>query len=215
MAGQSSGMKVAICVPAYSGIKTTCAYSISQLLIHSVPRHEMTPIYASGALLPQVRTEIVNLALAWPADWLLWIDADMVFPADALERLLATGKEVVGCNYPRRAAPTSPTAKDMKGRDVWPLREKAEHGELEQVRMLGLGLCLMRADVFRRLPKPWFQVIMGEDELLKSEDLFLCDRLTTAGIPIHIDHSLSWEVKHLHECQLTNEIVLSERGVKQ
>ena len=73
---------------------------------------------------------------------MFWADADHVFPADALLRLVAHEKPVVGANYPRRAHPTFPTA-ESGDQHVWTTADKARAGDLERVSRLGLGLCLM------------------------------------------------------------------------
>ena len=39
------------------------------------------------------------------ADEILWVDTDMQFPEDALLRLLAHDKDIVGCNYRTRTPP--------------------------------------------------------------------------------------------------------------
>ena len=43
-------------------------------------------------------------------DWILWLDADHTFPNETLLRLLGHGKDVVACNYARRAGATEPVA---------------------------------------------------------------------------------------------------------
>jgi hypothetical protein len=70
---------------------------------------ELKLFIVSSSLLPESRNRLVAEALNWDADYMLWMDADHVFPCDALLRLLGRSKLVVGFNYARRHTPTAPS----------------------------------------------------------------------------------------------------------
>jgi hypothetical protein len=142
-----------------------------------------TTLLASG------RVTLVKQALELSPDWLLLVDADMVFPADGLERLLAHDLDVVGCNYVQRMKNGTTAGRD--GREVMPA-----HG-VERVNSLGLGFCLVRASVFDRIAKPWFHTQWLDEETMMGEDVYFCHRLAQAGIAVHVDHDLSAEVGHI------------------
>jgi len=84
------------------------------------------------------------------------------------------------------------------------------------VNHLGLGLCLINMRVFDVLQEkaedkgektflPLFKFIEKPDGIgVIGEDVFFFEKLRAAGIPIHCDHALSWEVGHIHEAILTN-----------
>ena len=95
-------MKVAICIPRYGDIKGAFAISLARLVAHSLGKSpeplDIEIFSISSSDLPQSRTELLKDAIQWQARYLLWLDADHVFPADALLRLLAHGLAVVGCN---------------------------------------------------------------------------------------------------------------------
>jgi hypothetical protein len=121
---------------------------------------ELETFMVSCSMLTESRHRLVAEALAWEADHMLWLDADHVFPPDALLRLLAHNLPAVGCNYPRRFAPTAPTAAvEAAGAEdaedvrhlVYTTREKAEAGEIEPVAHLGFGLLLLDMRVFDSL----------------------------------------------------------------
>jgi hypothetical protein len=111
----------------------------------STPEFEL--FIVSSSLLPESRNRLVAEAINWEADYMLWMDADHVFPNDALLRLLSRSRLVVGCNYARRFSPTSPTASKFGDDDemdlVWTTKEKGRGREMEEVAHLGLGLCLI------------------------------------------------------------------------
>jgi hypothetical protein len=181
---------------------------------------EFETFIVSSSLLPESRNRLVVEAINWEADYMLWMDADHVFPAEALLMLLSRSKLVVGCNYARRFSPTSPTA-SKRGEDdqmdlVWTTKEKAEAGELEEVAHLGLGLCLVDMRTYAILEKwaadqgkehfwPLFEISAKPDGIgCVGEDVKYFKMLRDAGIKVFLDHELSWDVGHLSEQILTN-----------
>jgi hypothetical protein len=230
-------MKIALCIPAYGDTKAKFTQSLANLLIHmhavKFTDAEGRPIAIEAevfmvacSMLTQSRHKLVAEAVLWGADYLLWMDADHIFPPDAFARLWARGQAVVGCNYARRCSPTAPTASgfDDDGRKalVYTTREKAEANALEEVAHLGFGLCLIDMRVFDALqvqaeaegkesflPLFHFEV---EGSTVIGEDVYFFDKLRAAGIRIFVDHGLSWEVGHIHERILTNAHAAVQQG---
>lgn len=212
-------MKIALCTPHYSDVTAQYAYSLAHLFRHTLrtrPDIDLTPFLASSAILPKARTQLVGMALEWGADWILWIDADHLFPPDSLLRLLARNLDVVGVNYPRRQAPAGPTAAsaddDGNWHPVWTTAEKARSGLVEPVDTMGLGLCLMRAELVRRLHPPLFGIEPLPDGGFLIDDAWFFAKLRQAGVAIHVDHGLSWEVGHVTEQILTHAGLEQSRG---
>lgn len=129
------------------------------------------------------RNAIVKRSLDIGSEWILFLDDDHGFRGDLLKMLIAVEQPVVGALYLQRGAPFMPVAyaeKDENG--FWPL-DLRNHGsnELVQVRGLGTGGMLIRSEVFRQIESPWF---IHTTE--KSEDLYFCDKLHEAGIPLYV-----------------------------
>jgi hypothetical protein len=162
-------------------------------------RPELWTCVVTSADLASNRNRLAQRALEWGADYILWADADHVFPDHALVRLLSLNLPVVGCNYPTRVPPLIPTALGLDGRPVVTTETLALQGKVEEVAALGLGLCLMRADLLAKVPQPWFAFADG-----LSEDRRFCRMLRDAGVRIHVDHSLSWEIGHVGAQTYTN-----------
>jgi hypothetical protein len=102
-----------------------------------------------GCYLTQSRNKLVSGALKHDPEYLFWVDSDMVFPADALVRLLQHKKDIVGATYARRAPPYDMLGHLPKGTDL-------VAGGLVEADVLPTGMLLVRADVFRKLKWPWF-----------------------------------------------------------
>jgi hypothetical protein len=177
-------IRVAICIPVYGMTHARFTQSLANMIVHSLEANlardgafaklELETFMVSCSMLTESRHRLVAEALAWEADYMLCLDADHVFPADALVRLLAHGLPAVGCNYPRRFAPTAPTAANSSpafagegdqpqanggaGSDdesprslLYTTRELAERGLVEPVAHLGFGVLLLDMRIFDAL----------------------------------------------------------------
>src|SRR3990167_1465577 len=139
------------------------------------------------------RTWLVQYALKTEATHLLFVDADMVFPADTVPRLLAHKKDIIGVEYAKREFPVQVTYK---------LLESMEHSETEPYRVshTGTGLMLIDLNVFRnwKTKDPWFN--FGRDSqgaLALGEDAWFCNAARDNGFDTWIDPTI--KVGHIGE----------------
>jgi hypothetical protein len=224
-------VKLAICIPCYGDTKAKFTQSLAELIAHTASarfsgpdgepvRVQIETFMVSSSILVESRHRLVGEALAWGADFMLWLDADKTFPHDAFARLWRHNLPVVGCNYPRRHTPTAPTAayKDDDGQVklLYTTREKAEAGLVEPCEHLGFGCCLVNMKVFDVLQAHaeehgngnFLPLFVMTDALAdgekKGEDVYFFGKLAEAGIKAFCDHGLSWEIGHIHEVILTN-----------
>ena len=209
-------MKIAICTPCYSQTTPDYSYSLAKTLLWTAASHinfngeRIVPKFEiflwGGSVLPVVRTIVPLQALEWGANYVLWIDADQAFPEDALMRLLNHNLPIVGANYPQRTKPHEPTAVGLDNQLVWTTEDLANREVVEEVRSLGLGLCLMDAGVLETLrtdssgkPVPLFSIEpLGDGTDAIGEDVFFFRRAHQAGFKVHVDHSLSWQMGHFY-----------------
>ncbi len=229
-------MKIAICIPCYGMTHAKFTQSLANMIIYTKDASivegdkpvdvEMEVFMVSSSMLTESRHRLVAEALVWGADYMLCLDADHTFPADALVRLLSHGLPVVGCNYPRRFAPTAPTAAIEDGENrvlLYTTREKAEAGLVEECAHLGFGVLLINMKIFDVLQQhaeengdgnflPLFKFEPTENKIgMIGEDVFFFDKLAKTGIKPFIDHRLSWEVGHMFEVILTNQTACSQK----
>lgn len=154
-----------------------------------------------GSPISYNRNIIARWALDWGAEALLWIDDDQTFPDDTLERLLAHEKTIVGCNIVIRSTDLF-TAARWNGKDweqVATTEAKAAAVTLEPVGRMGLGVALIRREVFEAVEQPWFIEGKRRDGSFVGEDCHFFERAKTKGHVAYVDHSLSWQVGHVHE----------------
>lgn len=124
---------------------------------------------------------------------LLFVDSDMTFPSDTLNDFLELDVPIVAANYRRRRFPHTFTAEDVLG-PIDEMSRSSLYSRRSVATTIGLGLCLIRRDVFLRLgPAPFF----NRGNPLEGEDTAFSHRCTDAGIPIAVDHQVSANTGHI------------------
>jgi hypothetical protein len=205
-------MRVVLCVPHTGIVKAGFAQSLGNMMARSAAapvicdgkesKLLLTTIFADEGSIDLKRTRLALAAQERGADYILWADADHVFPADALLILMAHDLPFVGCNQPVRNG-TDPTAR-TGGRLIPTTAEKAESGLVEEVGAIGFGFCLMKSAILAKVPTPWFQTTVAPDGALGcGEDVHFCNQARSVGISVHVDHGLSWRVGHNSERYVT------------
>lgn len=203
---------VAILTPCQDLVGAGYALDLSKMVgrvARSRPDIELAQFQVRGSIIPQQRETLAQSALQIAATHALWIDADMRFPKDALERMLAHEKPIVAANYTRRRPPYLPTAED---RDKGYLFTEPGNVGLAEVTSCGMGLMLVEMSVFEQLPEPWFSLGFNmQDKTFVGEDFYFCRKAREAGFPVLIDQALSLEVKHAGEMEVRSEHAVNTR----
>lgn len=150
--------------------------------------------------IPKARNGAVKMALERGAEWLVQIDDDMVFPADAVKRLLAHDVDVVCALAYARRAPYAARAWSVLPGD--PLRgmvwEGLEHSGLREVDISGFAVSLIRRGVLEKLREKPF----GSFDV-ESEDFWFCKVLREMEVKVWVDTEMI--VGHLGEGVVVDE----------
>ena len=192
---------VAFCWPTQDEVKARFFMSMVALVYSS----RVKPILLRGAssVVSVARNSCIEKMQSFEKmgagvpEWTFWIDSDMEVPPDALMRLIAHGKDIVGATYVRRAPPY-----DVMGRTLHGGPSEDIKGGLMEVAGLPLGCLLIRRKVFDDICKdgrpPFY---FGQDDLGRDvgEDYTFCKRARDAGYSVWVDIDLTKEVKHIGE----------------
>lgn len=159
----------------------------------------------------KARRELVEFALKWRADYLFFLDDDVIPPKDSLIKLLKHNEDIVAGWYPGKRFPIEPA--------VWvdSLLEEERAPSiplvfdmLVPVEIMGLGSCLINVDVFREIEPPYFYYSMNKDELCPlydelseeqreeahmddrgtSEDFWWCRKVRDNGYEVLVDPNI-------------------------
>ena len=214
------GKRVAVCVPSRGEMEIGTAFDLANMIgFDSKHRNGDTALYTvNGTLIFDQREKLAREALNDGCDYILWIDADMRFPKDTIQRLIAHNKDIVGVNATTRSIPVKATAKnlhaDMEARvNTWlPVSSKGKIG-LEKVTAIGCGVMMVKAEVFKKTPQPWFWFEMLPGDKLLGEDVYFCVKAYDAGFDTWVDHAMSNEIGHIGKYTFGwHDIELEEHG---
>ena len=192
---------IAVCTPARDMVHTMYSYDlVNMVAYHTINTNDAVSLKISqGTLIANQRAELSLDAMAEGCTHILFIDSDMRFPQDMIERLLKHDLDIVATNCARRRMPTGPTAQLYKENGerelVWTMPESTG---LQEVGSVGMGVMLIKREVFEALAEPWFETPWRVDKRgYIGEDVFFCQKAAAAGFKIWIDHDVSKEIGHI------------------
>ncbi|HXA31489.1 MAG TPA: hypothetical protein VNV87_04450 [Acidimicrobiales bacterium] len=173
--------KVVLCQPVYGHVPPAAHFSQAEMILHAGTHGHLTGICtARDTYIDWGRNHAVKQVYAQFPDFthILWVDGDIIAPNDSLDRLLAHDRDIVGGLYHKKGPPFEPVAYDFaidergNAHSIYEDTSKIDLAtdQLVQVGGLGLGLTLIRREVFdavaeKMLPGVWFQTTLtyGED----------------------------------------------------
>ena len=186
----SSLPRVAIAVPSGDMVHADFAMAYAQLCMASAGL-QLQLITVKSSIVAQARNTAVEHARDFKADYLFFLDSDMVFPPTALFRLLLHRKDIVGATYTKRVAPF-----DILGTKLAE-QPAALSGDLLEMQRIPTGCLLIKMAVFDKLSKPFFRFEADANGAIVGEDYVFCDRAREAGFQIWCDAVMSREVGHI------------------
>ncbi len=243
MAGDAPAVLAVTLVPRDGMKSTSYTESLLRLFAYDAARDGMLlrgggPMLLPGSpnTLPEQRNRAAGFLLEQSdADWLLFIDSDMGFDEDALERLLAAAdpeqRPVVGalCFGMRQVESDMrggwrtqpfPTIYDWRpnetGKHGFVLRYDYTPDTVTQVAATGAAFLLIHRSVFTKLREQvgdtWFdRARMDVGEGLMGEDISFCARLGRAGIPVFVHTGV--KTTHLKPVWVDEDYYLAQRAL--
>lgn len=189
--------KILIAVPCMDMVSARFAQSLATL--KKVEDTQIIISFLIGSLIYDSRNKLAGMALECEADYILWFDSDMVFPANTLERMINVLDEhpdidILSGLYFRRATPFTPVL--FKKLDTTPAGVEWEEYEgipdkLFEIAGCGFGGVLMRTDCLLDMtPGEWFTPIFNA-----GEDCSFCIKARDKGYNIYCDPSI--ELGHM------------------
>lgn len=182
-------MKTLIAVPCMDQVPAPFCNSLAVLKKVG----DCTLVMKCGSLIYAARNELAALAIQNEFDYVLWLDSDMVFPPDTLERLMVTMREhdldIVTGLYFRRVPPYSPVLFDRLEYETANVTSWSEFESIPptlfEVGGCGFGCVLMKTDVFLDVQAKFGNMFapIGNN----GEDVAFCIRARECGFKIFCD----------------------------
>ena len=200
-------IRVLLGTPTYEGIKTKCVAAREDFMVKKMvgSRFTIHSMLNGGTYLDSNREEISQAAIDDNYDYLFFVDSDMIFRPDVLDRLYDRHKDVVGAIYSLRSGKNHGPAiynyrkdkGDFTRYPYWPINK------FLKVDGIGTGLLLIKIEALKKIPAPRFAYLECVTPDKKGnrrrvgEDLSFCIRCKENGIKVYADGTI-W-VGHLGE----------------
>lgn len=124
-------------------------------------------------------------------DYLFRVDDDMIYESNTLDRLLAHNKDIIGGLYYTKYETQAPV--------IEYLTDERPEG-LFECGALGGGLTLIKCDVFKKIPQPFYGYIWNDNGSIKeSNDWFFCHKARENGFKIWCDSTVTAKHSGLKE----------------
>jgi len=156
-------------------------------LIGSNGQHPITFIPSIGTtVIHDARNHVIKESYKGDFDALLFIDSDMEFPPDTLQRLIDRDKDIVGVLYGNKVTGKPNTfVYDQYTDKFKKINVKPQQG-LVEVGAVGTGIMLIKKYVLDRVRCPWFYYEAGV-----GEDVNFCKVATLAGFKVYVDTDIN------------------------
>ena len=193
------GIKIGIAIVTNRQVKALTVLSLMNMVAHT--QHETFPIVATeGFTIAENRAYCVFKALNNNCTHILFIDDDMTFPENTIERLLAHNKAIVGVASNSRMLPLRPTVAGLTedgGPKVFDSPKQLPDQPFKCY-SVGMGVALVDCSVFDVIEKPWFEFhVAPTGKIITGEDEHLCNQVRAKGLEVYCDPTL--KIGHLGE----------------
>ena len=164
-----------------------------------------------------VRNNLVEQAQADGCTHLLMLDTDQVYRTqDMIPRMLMHKMPVVGAPVHRRYPPFDAILlRGEIGKYKYISDYEVYSGDLIDIDATGTGCILLDMSVFDDMQDPYFEITMQNGKVV-GEDIGLCHKLRSKGIPIRADTSI--EIGHMTVFEVnrkTYELFSMMKGFKK
>ena len=170
-------MKILIAVPCMDMVPVAFCHSLAQL--QKVGDCYLT--MKAGSLIYTSRNSLATEAIKSEADYVFWLDSDMVFTPEIVEDLMFSGKEIVtGIAHSRRPPYSSCIFTEIyPGVQKW----KGEYPKSTfEIAACGMACCLMSTEVLSAVHDKFGMAFQPTPEY--GEDVAFCWRASQCGYKI-------------------------------
>lgn len=186
-------MKVCVAVPHGGTVKGRLLTDMIVALCSLQGQIAFVWAEVEGTLGPHNRWLAGKQAIERECDYLWLVDNDMAIPPDALPRLLAADKDVIGADYSYRRLPLMSTVKMLnKAGDIIIADRSTFPSHPFPCHAIGSGCKLIKVSALTRIPQPWFALAWNPDgSLARTDDVWFCEQAKSVGVEVWCDPTIA------------------------
>jgi len=184
-------MKLGILLPLYNVVPASFFVNFINRIhdLYNQNKFDVQIYMRTSTIVDKARNELVKMALNDNCDYLLFIDSDNIVPKGAVEKLLGMDVDIASGLYFSKGKPYLPVARIKEG-DRHFFLEDFEFNQIIKVAGAGMGLCLIKAKVFKDLEYPYFKLEWREADGRQyqiAEDLYFCENAAKKGYEVYLN----------------------------
>jgi predicted SAM-dependent methyltransferase len=194
--GKVQGVNVVVGIPSFGMVST---YFLQSRAAHSFPlvSSAIDKIVLNKPI-AEARNEIVEFALQQGANYIYWLDDDVITTPDSFLKLYRHNKDIINGVYWSKSNPPMPLL--FRGHLQGPYWDW-HVGDLIEIDAAGNGLTLVKTDVYREMSKqlggPWYSTdyvsfagVEGPSAPNNTEDLYFYWKAKKLGYKVWADTSI-------------------------
>lgn len=180
-------MKTLIAIPCMDNVAAPFAHSLATM----EKTGECVISMNISSLIYDARNQLAAQALKAEADYILWLDSDMIVPPDVIPRMIKhmeDGKDFVSGIYFRRRAPFAPVLYSRIDREGHADFNDYPEDTVFEIAGAGFGCCMTRVSMLEDIAlnfKDWFTPFNNY-----GEDLSFCLRALECGYKLYCDSTI-------------------------
>jgi hypothetical protein len=195
--GKNFGVNVVVGIPSFGMVST---YFLQARLSQQFPLvSSAVDRIVLNKPIAEARNEIVQYALDQGANYIFWLDDDVIPPPDAFLKMYMSGKDIINGVYWSKSNPPMPLLfrNHLEGPYLdWHV------GDLIEIDAAGNGLTLVKTDVYRKIaemdgvPGKWYSTEYTsfkqatQSPSNNTEDLYFYWKAKKAGFKVWADTSI-------------------------
>lgn len=109
-----------------------------------------------GSIIGENRNNVLKNAIKAKAKYVLFVDSDMIFPKDAIQRMQIHGKPIISGLAFTKTIPYAANMYRKVSESGWIPISKFKRGHLLQVDCVGGAFMLVEVDAIKDIKPPWF-----------------------------------------------------------
>lgn len=148
-----------------------------------------------SSLVHDARNKIVQKAIDRGVSHVLFIDSDIAFEPEAINKLMAQNKDIVGGLYFRKQRPHKPTIGMKNGKRIETPEVWSNSAPFE-VFSIGTGFLLVKTEVFESISPKWFGFGQFHGQEM-GEDVFFCRKAQAKKYKVWCDPTV--KIAHVGE----------------
>src|SRR3989344_5022404 len=171
--------KIAIAIPIHNSVPAMCFANFVKMTSELAFKYFYTTLIVDSTNISQARNLLVEAFLKTDADYLLFLDSDMVVSSQQVDALVSLDKDIASALCFSRGKNCIPAFRLMQNNEHFPVKNYPENA-LVEVSSVGMACCLIKRKVLEELGKKIKSKILFDTKfksvgMALGEDVFFCD----------------------------------------